>query len=377
MAIVEEIDSWLSSNKEASIDNIILTPEKEPNWPSTTKYLERGQAKIFFLLDRKGKKWLLKKFFPNMQPETKYINAIGPLIPNKIRAFDSGTKRKVLTAYSLKDSKDFYYSRNLATDLENTILMPYIDAYDWVLIFNRIINGMHTLTRQQRILLSYNLCNHIQTLEDNNIAHRDLSNGNILVDTKTWMVHIIDWDCMYHPDLQMPDNTTIGTNGYIGPMVLEDGKPKTEKTWHSKADRFSMSVLIMEFLACRKGLIHEEDDALLNQDELYSLYELSVAKPGIELLVKTIKDDYPDAVELFKRTIRARNYEECPSPKDWIKAIGRKPCGDIGIIPIEGDPRKELAELYEKIYAKKTKTYQIPSAREDLADLFNKIKKNS
>ena len=101
--------------------------------------------------------------------------------------------------------------------------MPKVKGVTWAELADDIRDGTLSLTHKQRLTLVSKISQLILELENNNISHRDLSSTNIMIDKSAFDVGLIDWDCMYHPYVSMPSNTTFGTEGYISPFVYKAG----------------------------------------------------------------------------------------------------------------------------------------------------------
>jgi|GEM_PF-3459514 len=304
---------WLLSKKPASIEGIDLLPQENIYLKRNPLVVARGQAQAFYLHDAGKRVWILKKFLPGRNPDAQYIKAIQALIPPHT-GFESGYQRKVLSRASVAGST--LPTADFPTWIENTILMPRVTGSDWAYIADKVRDGKISLSPEQRLLLCRNLSEKVSILESNHLSHRDLSSTNVFIDTNTWDVHLIDWDSIYHPGLNIPPNTTFGTNGYIAPFIRVNGTEDSRVTWTHGADRFSMGVLNIEFLSVERNSPVTGDGGLLNQDEIYNS-----GGSGINKLIGGLKRDFSNALGLFDRILRAKNFDECPCPDEW-KALG-------------------------------------------------------
>lgn len=335
----DTIDAWFQSGKAAEIENIHLRPIENPFLRNTALVVSRGQANVFFL--QNGAKWILKKFLPSRKPDRTYIEAIESILPKCHSGFESGTQRKVLKTSSL--SKSDHYSQELAEWLDEAVLMPFVAGLDWATLADKLRDGKISLAREQRLQLSLNLSRQISMLENNGVAHRDLSSTNIMIDTHNWQVHLIDWDSLYHGSLKMPHNTTYGTNGYISPLIKASGAEDPGATWCPFSDRFSASILCIEFMAVKSNSSFTGDGGIFEQNELYQR-----GGQGLARILKSIESDYPDAVGLFKQALNAKRFEDCPAPGDWV-TICRQGTGFTAPSLNElYDPVRDLAAFVKK-----------------------------
>lgn len=303
--------TWFLSGRRVSIEGVDLLLQENEFLKGNPLIVARGQAQAFFLHDENNRVWILKKFLPGRNPNTQYIRAVQGLIPQH-PGFESGYQRKVLFQTSVIHSG--LPSADFPSWIENTILMPRVSGSDWANIADKVRNGTIHLTPEQRLTICRNLSEKITVLERNNLSHRDLSSTNIFIDTNTWEVHLIDWDSIYHSSLSIPSSTTFGTNGYIAPFVRVAGKDDARATWMRGADRFSMAILNIEFLSVEQNSPMTGDGGLFDQDELYQS-----RGSGISAIAARFKRKFPNACGLFDQTLRAKNFDECPQPDEWLK----------------------------------------------------------
>jgi hypothetical protein len=126
--------------------------------------------------------------------------------------------------------------------------------------------------------------------------------------------------------------TTISTEGYIAPFVWTNGSPDVSKTWHPNADRFALTVLIVEILTPEQGTPRHEDGALFRQQELCCR-----SGPTLERAARKLQEDWPGAFALFDAAMRSRRYEDCPSPEDWIQFCFRSV--QLGLVDRDRHPQ--------------------------------------
>ena len=301
--------AWLLSGKHVSIEGIGLLPKENTYLPKGTPLaVARGQAQAFHLCDTLNRVWILKKFLPGRNPDAQYIGAIQALVPRHT-GFESGYLRKVLTSTSVNGAG---LPSGFPQWIENTILMPLVRGSDWAHIADMVRDGKLNLTPEQRLTMCRSLSEKIRILEINDLSHRDLSSTNIFIDTKTWDVHLIDWDSLYHPTLTRPPNTTFGTGGYVAPFVKVGGVEDPRISWARNSDRFSMGVLCVEFLCVGLNSSVTGDGGLLDQDEIYN-----GSGSGISRILTTLGRSFPNALALFERSLRAGSFGECPGPDEW------------------------------------------------------------
>ena len=303
-------ETWFNSGKPALLHGLKLHPLENPFVKGTPLVSVRGQARALYLKDENNNDWILKKFSPAKIPNTAYIKAIQPLIPHWPGLL-SGWMRRVFSKSDLM--RGGFYSSEFATWLENTVLMPRIKCDDWAKLADNIRTGSVKLTRDERLMLCTRLSKLIHQLEAADISHRDLSSTNVFVDIKAQLVHLIDWDCIFHPSLTMPQNTPFGTEGYVASFVASSGSPDPAVTWRPHADRFSMAILNSEFLSMEVASVLTNDGGMFEQAELFK-----GGGPGTTRIMNQLQREFPQAAILLERALKAQNFDQCPSPSEWL-----------------------------------------------------------
>ncbi len=312
--MIDIVEAWLKSGKWAEVAGLKLRPVESPTFKGIPVSTVRGQAQAFYLTDDNGLEWILKKFLPARLPDGAYIRAIGALVPHR-PGFQSGCRRQIISKKDVSGSG--FSAPGFAQWLENTVLMSCIVCDDWLSLAEKIRGGSAALAADERLLLCRLLSENVGFLEANDLSHRDLSVTNVFVDLKNSVVHLIDWDSLFHPSLPMPRNTTWGTEGYIAPFVMSGGAPDARVTWRARADRFGLAVLNAEFLCMEAGTLYTHDGGMFEQAELYGR-----GGPGTAHILAQLRQTFPAAATLLERALNARGFDDCPSPAEWLAAAG-------------------------------------------------------
>jgi hypothetical protein len=313
--MIDVAEAWLKSGRYAEVAGLKLLPIENPLLKGTPLAPVRGQAQAFYLRDDQQLDWILKKFSPARIPDSAYIKAIQALIPQQ-PGFQSGYRRTVLAKGDV--ARSGFYTADFAAWIESTVLMSRIKCDDWAGLADKIRKGSVTLTDDERTALCGGLSGQIGLLESSGLSHRDLSATNVFVDLKNSLVHLIDWDCIFHPSLSMPRNTSFGTEGYIAPFVKSSGTPDPRATWRPGADRFGMALLNAEFLSMDKGTPLKNDGGMFEQRELYDR-----GGPETTRVVAHLRKNFPAAAGLLERALRAQSFDDCPSPAEWLTLAGQ------------------------------------------------------
>lgn len=311
--MLDVAEAWLKSGKYSEMAGLRLRPIENPKFKGLPLSTARGQAQAYYLRDDNNFDWIMKKFLPAKIPDSTYINAIQSLIPPR-PGFQAGYRRRVLSGSDV--ARSGFYSADFAAWVENTVLMSRITCDDWAGLADKIRKGSVTLTDAERILMCRSLSEKINLLESSDLSHRDLSVMNVFVEVKTSFVHLIDWDCLFHPSLSMPRNTTYGTEGYIAPFVKKSGVPDPQITWKPRADRFSLAILNAEFLCMDAGTPLRNDGGMFEQTELYN-----GGGPETTQILNKLRQNFPDAGSLLEKALTAQSFDDCPSPDKWL-ALG-------------------------------------------------------
>jgi serine/threonine protein kinase len=311
--MIDVAEDWLKSGKYAELAGRKLRPIEHPKYKGILLATVRGQAQAFYLKDDNGFDWILKKFSPAKIPDSAYIKAIQSLVPHR-PGFQSGYLRQILSAGDV--SKTGFSNQAFASWVENTVLMPRIKYDDWGVLAEKIRSGSVRLASDTRVLLCQSLAQQVSLLESNDLSHRDLSITNVFVDVQAQFIHLIDWDCLFHPSLSMPPNTTFGTEGYIAPFVKISSGPDPRLTWRPRADRFSMAILNAEFLSMNAGTPLNHDGGMFEQSELYSR-----GGPETARVISNLQKNFPAAARLLEKALQAQGFDDCPSPSEWL-ALG-------------------------------------------------------
>jgi len=319
-----EVDKWRRSRKPAQIEQLLLKPQSHPAMNDMTLSIARGQAEAFPLKDKAGGGWIAKKFHPNKSMDISYLKAVNSILP-KHKAFRCGTERRMLTSASLKKEPGNHYSATLAKWLEHVILMPQIEGVDWACLIGQIRDKEIVLSQSNRISLCRNLATLVRILEDNSISHRDLSNGNLFINPKTFEISLIDFDSLYHPSLTMPTATTVGSEGYIAPFV---NPTRAISTYCSQADRFALAILCVEFLILNPDSPYCHEGGIFDQKDINQRCGKTISYSENKL------KDYPQALKLFQSAIKSNSFQYCPSPKAWLSVCQEpKKCFSVDDLP--------------------------------------------
>ncbi len=188
-------------------------------------------------------------------------------------------------------------------DLDYAMLMPWIDGQTW---FDLLQKHERTTLEQSRALAE-SMAWVLYALELNQLAHCDLSSGNVIIDPGLDMVHLVDVEDLYSPWLTPPPLIPAGTPGYQHQEVPKAGQ------WRPTGDRFAGAVLMAEML----GWAHPEVRAQAWGESFFAPEELQQDSERYRLLLDVLRVYDPGFAEVFESAWRSANLEECPPLRTW------------------------------------------------------------
>jgi len=311
--MVDPMQAWLASGDCAVVHNVSLRPLALPRVSTLPVAYTGAQGSSYELADDNRNKWILKKFFSAMEPEAGFVTAVQPLIPRR-SGFEAGFERAIVSGAGVSHSP--VQNVDLRSWITGTVLMPYIETRSWADVIRLIRDGSRVLSRIEKLILLRRMSEAVGWLESASLAHRDLSSANVLVDIINVNVHLIDWDNIFHPSLNLQSNAVIGSNGYLAPFVRRNGVADVETTWNENADRFALAALNAELLTVNANSRQHPEGGLLDQAEIFNRSGATIVEMKTRL-----RQMLPAATSLFDAALYANNFRECPGPADWLNVI--------------------------------------------------------
>jgi len=194
-------------------------------------------------------------------------------------------------------------------DLTYAVLMPWIEGPTWL----EVVLEKKPYSREQSLALARALTETLVRMEEQGIAHCDLSGPNVMLPILAGRegLELVDVEGMYAPGLPQPEALSSGSAGYAH-KAIKDG------VWNPKADRFAGAVLLAEMLGwC---------DAQVCQ----SAWSESYFEPGetqqngkrYQTLLTSLRHHWGDGVAgLFERTWQSDSLSDCPTFGEWLVAL--------------------------------------------------------
>jgi serine/threonine protein kinase len=307
----EVMAEWVKDGRHAVVNQRRIKPVEHDRLKGKPLSSQKGQAEAFFVTDDKGNWLVLKKFHNGRAPDRAYLLKVGSLLPRD-PGFACGTDRHILSKGDLVKARGCHYNAELGRWLDGTVIMPKVGGLDWSSVADEIREGARDLDITQRFTLCRDLTRLVELLEADHCCHRDLSCGNVFIETATWTVSLIDFGSFYHPSLRMPKVTTCGTEGYTAPYAWDNGTLNARRTWCEGADRYALGLLIAEFLLVKRGTEATFEGGIFEQTELRNRFGR-----GMTSILSELAGQYPPAAQLLQRAIHSRTPKDCPSPQEW------------------------------------------------------------
>jgi len=261
-------------------------------------FLYSGGFNMVFQIIHKDKKWALRVWHVDMGIDQERYQLIADM----------------LTMSKLPHFAQFNYaSQALIVNgkAEDIILMEWLDG----LLLKEYLK-IHLHEPRKIIDLANQFRNACDDLRENQIAHGDLQEGNILVDS-TGQLRFIDYDSVIIPALVGESDLVTGLKGYQHPSRFKESKASL------KADYFSELIIYLSLLALAYNpslwlkyqvestqylLFTENDFINIENSEIYR--DLSLLPDEIKKLLNILKIYL--ATGSYKDLIHMGSYLEVP-----------------------------------------------------------------
>ena len=200
-------------------------------------------------------------------------------------------------------------------DLNFSVVMPWMQGSDW----RFIVSEMKSLSHEQCENLAKRTATVMKNMEEEGIAHCDISGGNVKVDftsndpTNT-DIYLVDVEDIFAPDFPRPEEPSYSTPGY-NHKEFEDG------VWNPMADRFSTAVLIGEILGWSDDMIAKNPD----DPSYFGKNEMQTDCERYQNLKLSLKKNWKKEVEeAFSQAWFSNKLSDCPTITDWYDIFHRE-----------------------------------------------------
>jgi len=204
-----------------------------------TPYGQEGRAAIVYKLDSIDESLALKVFKP------RFCTPNLTSIANRTLSCASIPGLAVCRRTVLTPQRQARLLRQFP-DLTYAVLMPWIEGPTWM----QVLLEKTAFTSQQALFLAQSFAQILSEMEQQGIAHGDLSAPNLILpflssseQSKSYApVELVDVEQMYAKNLERPETIPSGSEGYAHPTV------RKEKIWNDRVDRFAGAILLAEML---------------------------------------------------------------------------------------------------------------------------------
>jgi len=214
-------------------------------------------------------------------------------------------KRQVLTARRHGDLLRHW------PDLTYSIVMPWIEGPTWM----QTLIEWQVLSPSQGLRLAESLASILNTMEEHNLAHCDVSGPNVLLcalsqsDSQSPSpVALVDVEQFYGPGWERPEWLTSGSPGYAH-------RTATNGLWEPRADRFAGAVLIAEMLGWCDGRVQQAawGESYFDPGEMHQDTE------RYRILSVVLREKWGAGVAgLFERAWHSEALAECATFSEWL-----------------------------------------------------------
>lgn len=290
---------------------------------------EGKRASVYQLQDGQSRLWALKVFRPKFRDPSLKDQVNLAARTRGIQGLRSSNRRVLLP--SAPAAKAFL-------ELKYAILMPWIDGETWADFLLRPSRKVPLPPREELISTCYHLTRVLAQMEAMDIAHTDLSPGNLIVNLQLREVQLIDLEDMYFADRSNPRFENAGVPGYR-PASVANG----ESLWTPAADRYAGAILAAEML-----LFSQPGFAGIFTAE--GLFRGPAGTPENDTRFKEaaqiLKNTFPQFAATFSRTWNANTLQECPRLRQLLEAM----TADVPMLdtapkhPVRNNVRKPIAQ---------------------------------
>lgn len=316
-------------------------------------YCEQGKAAYIYLLETPtSEEFALKVFKPNYRTPDIAINTV-LLDQYKNIPGLSVANRQFLSDHNCPKIIQKYPDFNFA------IKMNWLPLKSW----SNFLEQKQVPAPGKLLKLTRNFIAIMVGLEQGNVAHCDISDGNLLISPDFSELELIDIEEIYSPDIEKfyavlhkkranemlsyndakyaeqfrkikidyginlengDTNCALpkpkGTDGYAYPWVVENGY------WAEDADRVSTPLLICEMLLWQFGSMRQISNptvfksSMLGDGKWYKVFASKLKK------IEADKNlNLPELIRLFKQVWFSETHKECPKLSEWKIALGENP----------------------------------------------------
>jgi len=293
--------------QELIIEGVPYHVAEHPSAPSLPYGQEGRQAVVYQLIDQEGTKHALKVF------KSRYRVPALVSLADRLEHFSRlpGLSVCCRTVLSARRHGDLLRQH---PDLTYAVLMPWIEGPTWM----QVMLEKRALPAQQSLDLARSLAEVLAAMEEQGLAHCDLSASNLLLpgleDVEGLPVALVDVEQFYGPGLERPELLPGGSPGYAH-------KRAPKGLWSSSADRFGGAVLLSEMLGWCDSRVREAAWG----ENYFDPSEMQQDGDRYRVLAELLSERWGDRVlGLFDAAWRSEVLADCATFGEWLVTLPRE-----------------------------------------------------
>jgi len=273
---------------------------EHPSAPGMVYAQQGRRATVYKLVDSSETVKALKVFLPHFR-EPRLIRVVQCLQPYASLPGLQACERMVLTTGKHGELLKTY------PDLDYAFVMPWVDGPTWM----ETILGRDVLAPERSIKLAHGLARLLVSMEEQGLAHCDISGTNIILAPNNGKLALIDLEEMFGPDFQKPEELSSGSSGY-GHASIARG------VWDAQGDRFAGAVVLAEILGWCEAAIRDAswDESYFDPKDIHQKGDRYTR------LFNVLSQRWGGGVAaLFERAWTSKTLSECPTFAEWLVAL--------------------------------------------------------
>ena len=294
--------------QELAIDNAAHRIAEHPAAPGMPYGQEGRQAVVYQLVAQDGDAQALKVFKP------RYRSPALVSLADRIAPFARLTGLRVCRRTVLAPQRHAPLLRQ-HPDLTYAVLMPWVGGPTWM----EVLLEERALSPEESLALARSLAGILVGMEQNGLAHCDLSGPNVLlpalvqpvISDRRPPVELVDVEQLYGSDLRRPELLPGGSPGYAH-------KTAPQGLWGSTADRFAGAVLLGEILGWCDGRVREAAWG----ENYFDPQEMQRDSERFQVLIAVLGERWGKNVAgVFERAWRSDVLADCATFGEWLVTL--------------------------------------------------------
>lgn len=290
-------------NQILVIDGISYCIAEHPAAPGIP-YGQEGRAAVVYQLDIPGGCAMALKVFKPRYRSPGLVSLAQQIAPFAQLPGLQVCHRTVLTPQQhgdlLKQHPDLIYA----------VLMPWVDGPTWM----QVLLEQNVLTPEQSLTLARSFAEVLAGMEQQNLAHCDLSGPNILLPQLAGGkgIALVDVEGLYGLGLKQPHEIMSASPGYAH-------RNTPGGVWGAEADRFAGAVLLAEMLGWCDERAREQ---AIGDPGYFAAQEMQQSSQRYDILASALRERWGEGIaRLFERAWHSETLLDCPTFGEWLIAL--------------------------------------------------------